>query len=77
MVNKGKVTDIINGGAAVIVKPYKGETVTPALAVPFFLAGALPIDTPVVYVTFEDNTGVVLSRMDGEWNHSLQVIEGG
>lgn len=72
MINKGKVTGVIDGGKAVIVKPYRGDTVTPPLAVPFFLDGALPINTPVVYALFEDNTGAVLSRMDGEWNHSLQ-----
>lgn len=68
MVQKGKITAVLDGGKAVTVTPYAGSTVTASIAVPFFLVGALPIGTPVVYVVFEDNTGIVLSRMDGEWN---------
>lgn len=77
MVLKGKVSDILNGGAAVTVTPYGGGVVTIPLTVPFFLIGALDVNTPVAYVVFEDNTGLILARMDGEWNHSLQTIEGG
>jgi hypothetical protein len=76
MVLKGKVSAVLNGGTAVTVTPYGGGVVTIALTVPFFLIGALDVNTPVAYVTFEDNTGIVLARMDGEWNHSLQPIEG-
>lgn len=68
MVQKGKITAVLDGGKAVTVTPYTGSTVTTPIAVPFFLEGVLPIGTPVVYVVFEDNTGIVLSRMDGEWN---------
>ena len=74
MVLKGKVSAVINGGAAVTVTPYGGGVVTVALTVPFFLIGVLDVNTPVAYVTFEDNTGIVLARMDGEWNHSLQPV---
>lgn len=77
MVLKGKVSAILNGGAAVTVTPYGGGVVTVALTVPFFLIGALDVNIPVAYVVFEDNTGIVLARMDGEWNHSLQLVEGG
>lgn len=77
MILKGKVSGILNGGAAVTVTPYGGGVVTVALTVPFFLIGALEINTPVAYAVFEDNTGLILARMDGEWNHSLQTIEGG
>lgn len=76
MIQKGKVSTILNGGKAITVTPYAGGAVTAPLTVPFFLIGALPIGTPVVYVAFEDNTGVVLSRMDGEWNHTLEELEG-
>ena len=76
MVLKGKVSAVLNGGAAVTVTPYGGGVVTVALTVPFFLIGALTVNTPVAYVTFEDHTGIVLARMDGEWNHSLQPVEG-
>lgn len=71
MVHKGKVSAVLDGGKAVTVTPYAGGTVTTPITVPFFLVGALPIGTPVAYVVFEDNTGIVLSRMDGEWNEKI------
>lgn len=76
MVLKGKVSTVLNSGRAVTVTPYAGTTVTAPLAVPFFLVGALPVGTPVAYVVFEDNTGIVLSRMDGGWNEQLLSREG-
>ena len=71
MVQKGKISAVLNGGKMVTVTPYAGSTVTTALTVPVFLVGVLPVGTPVVYVVFEDNTGIVLSRMDGEWNGTI------
>lgn len=72
MVLKGKVSAVLSGGAAVTVTPYGGGVVSIPLTVPFFLIGALDVNIPVAYALFEDNTGIVLARMDGEWNHSLQ-----
>ena len=71
MVQKGKISSVLNGGKVVTVTPYTGSTVTTQLTVPFFLVGVLPVGTPVAYVVFDDNTGIVLSRMDGEWNGNL------
>ena len=71
MVYKGKVSAIFDGGKTITATPYYGGTVTAPLTVPFFLIGALPVGTPIAYVVFEDNTGVVLSRMDGAWNHDI------
>ena len=71
MVKKGKVSTVSADGKTVTVTPYSGGIVTSALIVPFFLIGALPVNTPVVYTTFDDNTGIVLSRADGDWNHGL------
>ena len=68
MIRKGKVSTVLEGGKAVTVTPYGGGTVTTAITVPFFLIGALPVGTPVSYVVFDDNTGIVLSRMDGGGN---------
>jgi hypothetical protein len=65
------VSTVLNGGKAVTVTPYAGSTVTAPLTVPFFLVGVLPVGTPVAYVVFDDNTGIVLSRMDGEWNETI------
>lgn len=70
MIQKGKVSTILDGGKMVTATPYAGGTVTAPLTVPFFLINALPVGTPIAYAVFEDNTGIVLSRMDGEWNHS-------
>ena len=77
MVLKGKISGVLNGGTAVTVTPYGGGVVTPPLTVPFFLIGALDVNVPVAYAVFEDNTGLILARMDGEWNHGLQTVEGG
>lgn len=71
MVQKGKVAAVLDGGKAVTVTPYAGSTVTVAMTVPVFLIGALPVGTPVAYVVFDDNTGIVLSRMDGQWNENI------
>ena len=80
MINKGTVSAILEGGKKVKVKPYTGEIVTVELVVPFFLFECLEIEMPVAYVTFEDNTGIVLTRMDGEWNHKiwdgLEIVTG-
>lgn len=71
MINKGTVSAILEGGKKINAKPYIGESVTVALVVPYFLFGCLEVGMPVVYVTFEDNTGIVIARMDGEWNKNL------
>ena len=71
MANKGKVSNILNDGRAVSVKPYTGAAVTPPLVVPFFLYGSLTVGMAVVYEAFEDGTGIVLARMDGEFNRNI------
>lgn len=73
MIQKGKVSTILDGGKTITATPYVGGVVTAPLTVPFFLVGALPVGTPIVYVAFEDHTGVVLARMDGDWNHNIQT----
>ena len=70
-VNKGTVSAIFDDGHTVEVKPYTGVVVTVRLVVPFFLFGCLTVGMPVAYCTFQDNTGIVFARMDGEWNHTL------
>ena len=73
MVLKGKVSTVLDGGRAVTVTPYAGGTVTTPLTVPVFLTGVLPIGTPVAYVVFDDYTGIVLARMDGQWNENIRI----
>lgn len=69
MVLKGMVSAVLPDGKSITATPYGSGTVTAPLTVPFFLIDALPVGTPIAYVVFDDNTGIVLSRMDGEWNH--------
>lgn len=76
MVQKGKISAVLNGGKFVTVTPFGGGIVTAPLTVPFFLIGALPVGIAVAYATFGDGTGIVISRMDGEWNHDLNALEG-
>lgn len=68
-INKGKVSNILDGGSSVTVTPYAGGIVSSQLTVPFFLIGTLPIGTPVAYVIFDDGTGIILGRMDGKGNN--------
>ena len=70
-IGKGTVSALYDGGKIATVKPYLGEVVTPNLTVHWSLVECLEVGMPVVYVAFEDNTGMVLARMDGEWNHKI------
>lgn len=71
MIHKGQVSAVLDGGTHVTVAPYTGSTVTFPLVVPSFLIGMLPVNTPVVYATFEDNTGIILARADGVCNNAV------
>lgn len=71
MVLKGKVSAVLDSGKSITATPFGGGAVTAPLTIPFFLIDALPVGTPIAYVVFDDNTGVVLCRMDGEWNHKI------
>lgn len=68
MVQKGKVSSVLDGGKSVTATPYFGGAVTAPLVVPSELRGLLPVNTPIVYIAFEDGTGVVISRVDGQSN---------
>ena len=72
---KGKVSSSTADDMRVSVTPYGGGIVTPPLVVPFYLIGAVPVGTEVAYTIFEDNTGVILCRTDGGWNHRLQEVD--
>ncbi len=80
MINKGFVSTIIDEGKKAIVIPQETNgTTTINLIIPYFLLECLETNMPVVYATFEDNTGIILSRLDGEWNHKIYetlTIEG-
>jgi hypothetical protein len=68
MIKKGKVSAVLDGGKLVTITPLSGGIVTAPLVVPFFLIGAVPVNTSVIYTVFDDNTGIVLARSDGAGN---------
>ena len=72
MVKKGQISSVSEDGkTAVVILGNAQNSVTPPLTVPFFLWGCLKVDMPVAYADFEDGTGIILARLDGEWNHTL------
>ena len=77
MVEKGKVSTVLDGGKFVTATPYSGGTVTAPLAVPTELIGHLSVNTPIVYIAFEDGTGVVLCRVDGKSGVALTAYSDG
>lgn len=76
MINKGRISAILQDGKMVSVKPSAGNGVTVPLVVPALLRDFLDVDTEIVYVVFPDNTGIVLSRADGEVNLDVTVSDG-
>lgn len=80
MIGKGTISSLYDNGRVATIKPYLGEVVTPKLVVHYSLLECLSVGMPVVYAVFADGTGIVLARMDGEWNHKmwdgLKVVTG-
>lgn len=70
MFQKGKVSSVLDGGKTVTATPYFGGAVTAPLVVPSELLGLVPVNTPIVYISFQDGTGIVISRLDGISNGS-------
>ena len=68
-INKGTIASI--DGNVARVSPSDADTRTTAkITIPWHLRGAagnLQKGTAVVYVEFEDSTGLLLGRADGEW----------
>lgn len=73
MIEKGTISTIKDGGKkATAVPSFSDSPVSAELTVPFYLVGCLEVGMQIVYAHFPDGTGVVLGRMDGEWNHDLE-----
>lgn len=70
MIQKGKVSSVVDGGKKITATPFAGGIVTSPLVVPAALIGVLPVGTAIVYTVFEDGTGIVISRVDGTWNEN-------
>lgn len=72
MINKGFISSLQENGTKAIIIPQEASgNVTFPLVVPYFLLECLEVNMPVVYATFPDNTGIILARLDGEWNHKI------
>lgn len=72
MIEKGYISAILDGGKKVTVVPaFSSDVVSHELVVPFFLFECLAVKMEIVYCWFQDDTGMVLGRMDGEWNHKI------
>lgn len=71
MVDKGTISTV-SGKTATVIPAFSDAPVSIELVVPFYLVACLEVGMPVVYAQFQDNTGVILARMDGEWNHDLE-----
>lgn len=77
MIQKGRISSVEgktdrNGDKTTArVLPCTADgVVTRPLTIPWWLRGEmgnLTPDTEVAYVMFEDGTGIILSRMDGDW----------
>lgn len=70
MIGKGVISSV-NGSTATVVPSFSDAPVSAPLTIPFFLVGGLSAGVPVVYAQFEDNTGLILARMDGGWSKSI------
>lgn len=73
MIDKGRVSALKNGGAYAEVIPYQAtSTVTIPLVVSEHIMEFINVGDEVVYALFEDNTGIILARLDGRWSHKVE-----
>lgn len=72
MIDKGTVSALVDGGKKAIVIPSMAKgTVTLPLIVSEMLIGFINVEDEVVYSTFDDNTGIILARLDGKWSRKI------
>lgn len=67
-VQKGTVSSVEGNGTARVIPNISGGAVTRPLTIPQWLRGKgnLSPGIEVVYCVFEDGTGIILTRMDGD-----------
>lgn len=78
-INKGKIASI-SGNTARVVPSDANAKPTAKITIPWHLrggAGNLKKGTAVVYVEFDDATGLLLGRADGEWGAYLPSLSAG
>ena len=75
-INKGKIASL-DGNMARVVPSDAGAKPTAKITIPWHLRGEtgnLKKGTDVVYVEFDDATGLLLGRADGEWGAYLPSL---
>lgn len=78
-INKGTIASI-SGNTARVVPSDAGAKPTAKITIPWHLRGStgnLSKGTAVVYVEFDDSTGLLLGRADGEWGCYLPSLSAG
>lgn len=78
-INKGTIATI-EGNTARVVPSDANAKPTAKITIPWHMrgdAGKLTKGTPVVYVEFDDSTGLLLGRADGEWGAYLPHLTAG
>lgn len=74
---KGKIASVSGNTARVVPLDATGKP-TPMIIIPWHLRGGsgnLKKDTLVVCVLFDDNTGLLLGRADGEWGGYIPTLK--
>ena len=75
-IHKGEIATI-SGNKARVVPLDKEDKATAKLVVPWHLrgdTGQLEVGDEVVYAEFDDGTGILLGRMDGDWGAYLPSL---
>lgn len=78
-INKGTIASI-DGNTARVVPSDANAKPTAKITIPWHLRGStgnLKKGTAVVYVEFDDSTGLLLGRADGEWGAYLPSLTAG
>ena len=78
-INKGTIASISGNTARVVPSDASGKPTT-KITIPWHLrgaTGALKKGTEVVYAEFDDATGLLLGRADGEWGAYLPSLRAG
>lgn len=78
-INKGKIGSI-SGNTARVIPSDASARPTAKITIPWHLrgdSGKLKKGTEVVYVEFDDSTGLLLGRADGEWGAYLPSLSAG
>ncbi len=76
-ISKGKIASV-DGNTARVIPSAALARPTAKITIPWHLrgdTGQLKKGTEVVYVEFEDSTGLLLGRADGEWGAFLPNLK--